>query len=991
MRLYRLLCLFLLTACCAFPYAKFQGYAEKGGTVVLTGGVSSVTKVQGSFPGATVTVRNGFDNSIATIFADQAGTAKANPFTADATGFWFFYADDGSSLNTNAPSCGITTCGTYSVTFSGAGVSSPYTWSGLYELSPDTVRKIVVGTGPVVTETNFPGADCGARINNAYAALPATGGEIIVPENCSYSTTIYFGTKGKGALLRCYPGGATTMTYTGGTGSGIILDYDTGEHPGAGVTGCSLIGPGNNTPTVGILMGLTNSDNGHGGPGPAGGGAAYSQIDRVYVSGFGTDLQEGPNTWMVNISHSTFRDAAHVVLFPDGGGSPTHPIGFNVGYQMLFDHVEFEGIVGVIPADCIRIHGGGTETIIRDSNINGCQIHLGSGTDNGSTLRMSGNHLENDNAGFIPGTPSYDYIVVDAAPGNLLSLHQNTFFQGLDSWGTQPEFILAQGGAVTLFDNADFVASGSTVNNFITANGTTNVTIFGLNNLNGVNNIAGGTSTGYFICWPGMDSGNSYTRNFSMGQGAASCPGGSLFTVGTTVEGPNTGSDINSTAQLVSATGIKIAGNQFTDMDRNTVVNNLTINGTCTGSGCGGGGSLTPPVIISGSLAGSSILTVSQGGIGSTVTVDQHGADYGLNLVGTTSIAINVSNSLGQLAVLSSGPTAALDVLSAVGGPAHRLTVLQNGRVGIGTSAPASLLDVNGQIDINGAALVDVSRNVTANNLTVSGTCTGCSGVTVPLVLTGTSTFPNLALRINDSGSGGPGISFNNGVSDTGYLVSGATAALAFVAGSGTIRMTLLQAGNLGIGTTAPADRLDIGGGGIRVGGAAFTDVSRNTFVNDLTVTGTCTGCASGAVTSFNTRVGAITLLAADVTSAVQDLTTSGTPTFSKVTGSRASGTAGSFSTSFTGSGTSLTLSLLLADPFTSSPGITFTGASGFLGSISAGSTFAFAYSGSSGTFLGGIRQTGIVNATAGFQVGGSTGVTSSTCSSFIGGICVAP
>lgn len=49
----------------------------------------------GIVPGATITVRKQFDNSIATIFSDDIGTAKANPFSATAAGLARFYANAG--------------------------------------------------------------------------------------------------------------------------------------------------------------------------------------------------------------------------------------------------------------------------------------------------------------------------------------------------------------------------------------------------------------------------------------------------------------------------------------------------------------------------------------------------------------------------------------------------------------------------------------------------------------------------------------------------------------------------------------------------------------------------------------------------------------------------------------------------------------------------------------------------------------------------------
>lgn len=65
-------------------------------------------------PGATVTVYNAGTVVLASIFADNIATPKANPFTADAaTAYWFFYAANGR----------------YDIKFSGGGIAAPYTLS----------------------------------------------------------------------------------------------------------------------------------------------------------------------------------------------------------------------------------------------------------------------------------------------------------------------------------------------------------------------------------------------------------------------------------------------------------------------------------------------------------------------------------------------------------------------------------------------------------------------------------------------------------------------------------------------------------------------------------------------------------------------------------------------------------------------------------------------------------------------------------------------
>lgn len=63
---------------------------------MVTGAVKSVTNVQQSYPYCTVTVFvTGSGGTKATLYSDNGITPLSNPFTASATGFWFFYAPNG--------------------------------------------------------------------------------------------------------------------------------------------------------------------------------------------------------------------------------------------------------------------------------------------------------------------------------------------------------------------------------------------------------------------------------------------------------------------------------------------------------------------------------------------------------------------------------------------------------------------------------------------------------------------------------------------------------------------------------------------------------------------------------------------------------------------------------------------------------------------------------------------------------------------------------
>jgi hypothetical protein len=94
-----LLGLAALTAPKAWATGQFFGYAQRGGLSVTTASQESLTKVQRSFPGATVKVciaNTGCSSTgggLAVLFSDSSGTAKANPFTAGSDASFLFWTN----------------------------------------------------------------------------------------------------------------------------------------------------------------------------------------------------------------------------------------------------------------------------------------------------------------------------------------------------------------------------------------------------------------------------------------------------------------------------------------------------------------------------------------------------------------------------------------------------------------------------------------------------------------------------------------------------------------------------------------------------------------------------------------------------------------------------------------------------------------------------------------------------------------------------------
>ncbi len=116
---------------------KIQGFAEQGGAVVITSGTSSITTVERSFPGCSITVYNAGTAVLASIFSDSASTPKSNPFTSGADGGYEFWIESGS----------------YDVQFSGAGISTPFKLT-ITTGGGNGVASVFGRTGAVVAATN---------------------------------------------------------------------------------------------------------------------------------------------------------------------------------------------------------------------------------------------------------------------------------------------------------------------------------------------------------------------------------------------------------------------------------------------------------------------------------------------------------------------------------------------------------------------------------------------------------------------------------------------------------------------------------------------------------------------------------------------------------------------------------------------------------------------------------------------------------------------
>jgi hypothetical protein len=222
---------------------------------------------------------------------------------------------------------------------------------------------------------------------------------------------------------------------------------------------------------------------------------------------------------------------------------------------------------------------------------------------------------------------------------------------------------------------------------------------------------------------------------------------------------------------------------------------------------------------------------------------------------------------------------ASSNILFAAGGASEQMRITSAGNVGIGTTAPAYPLDVGGNIRAtayrigggtilsgtstvqlgSGGATSVITLNTTSGEglrLTGGNVGIGTTSPTTKLEVDGTALFSGNTyvegtgnLTIRNTSAAGCGIVFLDTTWQAGIEHSGGN--LYFRTGGQTDKMVLKSNGNVGIGTTTPAEKLEVVGN-IAVSGTVdgidiATDVAANTAKETNVVQTTITGNAGTA------------------------------------------------------------------------------------------------------------------------------------------------
>jgi len=361
--------------------AAVNGFCNQGGTPALTQGMSSTNKLQGITPSCIVTVYLTGTSTAAAIFKDSIGTVLGNPFTASANGQYLFYAATGVGLDV-VKSSGTTDTDVVP----GGGGGTPGGTNGSLQINNNGAFG---GTSGVLNAGVFAGADLGAQINAAYAALPASGGNILIPAgNFNVSTPIVIGTT-KQAYLTCLAGsssaagGDSVLTWTPSSGTMLTLNAR-----GTNLSGCVLNGPGGTNTAIGVVLGGSNTD-------------IFGDMRDTYIAGFHVGLEILSNTYIDTFDNVNVANNDTNILIPSGVGDMGENFSFTGGSFAMNG-----GPSAVFSKTCVNIMHG-SELHFNSVSFDQCGIDMNADQ---VQVTLTAPHFEDSsNGGSIP------FVTMDTA------------------------------------------------------------------------------------------------------------------------------------------------------------------------------------------------------------------------------------------------------------------------------------------------------------------------------------------------------------------------------------------------------------------------------------------------------------------------------------------------------------------------------------------------------------------------------------------------
>lgn len=390
---------------------RVQGWCEQGNqTVSVPFQLPSTTTVQRSYSACTVTVYLTGTSTPATLYSNNTGTSQANPFTAQTTGYYSFYADNGR----------------YDINFSGAGISAPFTTGDHLAFDPSAPGALAMNcTKDFLADPTYAADStaaiqaCGNAAVTNHVAMELTDGKFKITSLVAITS----GTTSADQGFTMFGHGTHTVLQYSGTTAGLQIIGGSGGafidrirlHDFSITSGCSPNCPfgiklttmeglyaddifidasnnvGSGAPTLLKGLWLNNANQGH-----WNGGHISNALTDIYMDGFGpleisgltayTPLngtavdQEGGNMWLHNNQFVT-----------NVGGLIGHYIGFT-GLGNVEDYNDhWEGFA--VAAVKVGPTWQGT------ANIHGCEFYEGGGGGFVADVWVQGGSVRiNDNA-----------------------------------------------------------------------------------------------------------------------------------------------------------------------------------------------------------------------------------------------------------------------------------------------------------------------------------------------------------------------------------------------------------------------------------------------------------------------------------------------------------------------------------------------------------------------------------------------------------------
>jgi hypothetical protein len=170
-------------------------------------------------------------------------------------------------------------------------------------------------------------------------------------------------------------------------------------------------------------------------------------------------------------------------MIRDGGINLLLPSGLvEAREQIVFNHVTFADAPPP-HRDSVWVQGGDQEVVFTDCSFDQAQFARWKRHRCWRAGGGQGSPFENPNFAW-PGSSTYDYVVVDSHPGNLLRLSDSYFLQDASADGPK-RFVALNGGRLVLCGIGTYTPAGSPLKNFAMVGPRAAVDTYGFNNLSG--------------------------------------------------------------------------------------------------------------------------------------------------------------------------------------------------------------------------------------------------------------------------------------------------------------------------------------------------------------------------------------------------------------------------------------------------------------------------------------------------------------------------